>query len=507
MKILFDVNVFLRRNLDEKNNDSLLSLYNYLNKCNYIKYIHSVSFKQKLQQNKNFMNYINKYLNDIIIIEQLSSIADDIYKLSNKVDVIEADWFDSLLLNELFNNKVDFLISDEKKIHKKADLLGLNDRVFSINSFYEKIISENPQLVDYSVLSVKKELFCNVNLDDLFFDSFKSDYFGFEKWFLKKKFNTAYVTVNSNHILSFLYLKIENEDENYSNIYPVFQPKKRLKIGTFKVADNGFKLGERFLKIIFDNAIEYNVEEIYVTIFLKRFDQKRLVSLLEEWGFIYYGIKKTIDGIESVYVRNFQKNFNMINPKICFPFFSTNSNAYICPIHPKYHTDLLPDSILNNELSHDYFENQPHRNAIRKVYVSRSKNRNIKIGDILIFYRTAPLNQPGYYYSVITTIGIVESIVKNVTTEEEFILKCKKRSVFTDKQLRAQWDYNPNIKPFIINFLSNLSFTHRLNRKTLLDLGIITGDKNELRGLKPITKNQLKLVLKETKTNESIIVD
>jgi len=28
---------------------------------------------------------------------------------------------------------------------------------------------------------------------------------------------------------------------------------------------NGFKLGERFLKIVFDNALQQKVDEIYVT--------------------------------------------------------------------------------------------------------------------------------------------------------------------------------------------------------------------------------------------------
>lgn len=44
-------------------------------------------------------------------------------------------------------------------------------------------------------------------------------------------------------------------------------------------------------------------------------------------------------------------------------------------------------------------------------------------------------------------------------------------------------------------------------RKALLELGVISGEENELRGLKKITREQLILLLKETKTNESIIVD
>jgi len=40
----------------------------------------------------------------------------------------------------------------------------------------------------------------------------------------------------------------------------------------------------------------------------------------------------------------------------------------------------------------------------------------------------------------------------------------------------------------------------------LLDLGIISGADNELRGLKKITTEQFITILKETATNESIIV-
>jgi hypothetical protein len=45
------------------------------------------------------------------------------------------------------------------------------------------------------------------------------------------------------------------------------------------------------LKIIFDNALQYRVDEIYVTIFDKRPEQLRLIALLEEWGFVHFGDK------------------------------------------------------------------------------------------------------------------------------------------------------------------------------------------------------------------------
>lgn len=84
---------------------------------------------------------------------------------------------------------------------------------------------------------------------------------------------------------AFLYIKVEEKTGNYSEIKPIFDKKKRLKIGTLKVISNGYKIGERFLKIIFDNAIQYKVDEIYVTVFDKRPEQGQLIDMLKGWGF------------------------------------------------------------------------------------------------------------------------------------------------------------------------------------------------------------------------------
>ena len=179
-------------------------------------------------------------------------------------------------------------------------------------------------------------------------------------------------------------MKVEDTDEKYNDIEPRFIPKKRLKIGTFKVVSNGVRLGERFLKIIVDNAIQYKVEEIYVTIFEKTEEQIRLINLLEDWGFIRHGKK----GGEIVLTKDFIPDYKADNPKISYPFISTNTNVFLVPIYPKYHTELLPDSYLNNESPKDFVENEPHRNAISKSYICRSIERNIKKGDIIVFYRT-----------------------------------------------------------------------------------------------------------------------
>ena len=152
--------------------------------------------------------------------------------------------------------------------------------------------------------------------------------------FTKQLDNISYICETNGEVKAFLYLKVEDANsENYNDITPVFQPKKRLKIGTFKVESTGYKLGERFLKIIFDNALRNNVEEIYVTIFDKREEQQRLISLLEEWGFVHWGTKQTQNEIEQVLVRDFRK---LINPKpqLSFPYVSRLSNKFIVSIYP-----------------------------------------------------------------------------------------------------------------------------------------------------------------------------
>ena len=292
--------------------------------------------------------------------------------------------------------------------------------------------------------------------------------------------------------------KVEDENENYSNINPLFLPKRRLKIGTFKVISNGFRLGERFVKIIFDNALKNHVQEIYVTIYDKRPEQRRLIDLLEQWGFVLWGTKG--EG-ELVYVRDFSPKFDIENLKACFPYISKGKNAYIVPIYPEYHTELLPDSILNTESPEEFIEDFPHRNCINKVYVSRAMEPYPGVGDILVFYRTG-----GYYKSVVTTVGEVLEVKTDFQDENDFILYCRKKSVYPEQALREMWRYSTR-KPFVVNFLYAYSFPHRINMKELIDLKVLTGINDAPRGFKPITKEQFEIILKETRSDESFIID
>ncbi|WP_308150053.1 hypothetical protein [Spiroplasma sp. AdecLV25b] len=165
----------------------------------------------------------------------------------------------------------------------------------------------------YEVLNIDKLKFSEIDLNDIFFDSLKIDYneVDFTNWFKMKQENSELVFVykeeNTSKIEGFLYLKVEDINENYhDSIIPNFAPKKRLKIGTFKITKNGYKMGERFLKIIFDNAKLNLVEEVYVTIIENNNEKQILVKLLKEYGFEKWGIKNEY---ENVYVKKNELRF------------------------------------------------------------------------------------------------------------------------------------------------------------------------------------------------------
>lgn len=500
MRILLDTNIIIHREASKVVNANIGSLFNWLDKLKYEKCVHPMSIREiSTHVNPEVVNTMKIKITNYNELKTESPETDQIIAI-RATDVSENDRIDTSLIKELYNNRIDYLITEDRGIHQKALKLGIDEKVFTIDTFLEKVTAEYPALTEYKVLAVKKEYFGKINLNDPFFDSFKSDYNEFAYWFNRKAGNEAYICITDDTIKAFLYLKIEGTEENYVNITPRLYPKKRLKIGTFKVDSIGYKLGERFLKIIFDNAMVNKVEEIYVTIFNKRPEQQQLIRLLEDWGFKRWGEKRTDNGVEEVYVRDFIPTATATNPKVTYPFVSKSQGRYIVPIYPDYHTDLFPDSILNNESPDDFTESEPHRNAIQKVYISRSIKRNLNPGDIIIFYRTG-----GFYQGVISTLGVVESVMLNIRDANHFVQLCRKRSVFDDEALIKHWNWKPNNRPFIVNFLYIDSFpTPKVNLIKLTSLGLIA---EAPRGFEPLAINVFEQIIREARANENYIVD
>lgn len=347
---------------------------------------------------------------------------------------------------------------------------------------------------------MKKIYFGDVNLESNFFDSFRRDYKEFDSWFRKKSNDEAYICKDDkDNIQGFLYLKIEGENENYNNIQPVFMPKKRLKVGTFKVVNTGFRLGERFIKIIFDNAIEQNVDEIYVTLFDKKPEITVLSDLLQKWGFIKYGKKITENGEELVLVKPMKEYNTSLSVKENFPNILYNKQKFILPIRPEFHTRLLPDSKLKNENLVNFVGKDAHKYALQKVYISWTIETNINSGDIILFYRMGEKDSYKKYSSVLTTVGIVDSFISDFKNKEDYLNNCQNRSVFTSQELEYFWNKaKNNVK--ILKFIFLKSLTKKLNLDYLRRNNIIAQGEGP-RPFTKITDEQFDKILQDSNTS------
>lgn len=495
MKILLDTNIIIHREASKIYKPEIGQLFKWIDNLKYSKYIHPLTVEElERYKDPNALDTMSIKIQSYNLLKHQAPLGEEIQKVSKKVDNQDNDINDTQILNEVYAGRVDVLISEDKKIHTKAKLLGIEDKVFKIQNFLEKVTAENPELVDFKVLAVKKVDFAEVNIKDSFFDSFREDYAEFDMWFNDKSEESCYVCHSDGNLTAFLFVKTESEKENYSNISPIFQPKKRLKIGTLKVTGNGYKIGERFLKTIFDNAIQLKVEEIYVTLFTKRPEQEQLIEMLEEWGFVYHGLKTTKNGEERVYVRSFGKNLpkSIQNPKLTFPFFSRETDKYIIKIESQYHTELFPDSINTREDKSKYTENEPHRNRISKAYISHSKDRNLKSGDIVLIYRIGEEGTQKIYTSTITTICIVENIKNDFKNFDDFFDSCNRKTMIPKEDLRIKWwDKYPKYRPFVINFLFAHSLpTPKPTIKNLIDLKIFEDSKSIPLGFIKLTNEQ-----------------
>lgn len=332
------------------------------------------------------------------------------------------------------------------------------------------------------------EKFKEISLDDPFFDSLKKDYFEFSDWFKGKSEQQAFTFRNQLGLLDgFLYLK--QEEGPVLDVTPPLLPALRLKIGTFKINPHGTRLGERFIKRIFDVAVDKKAEAIYVTIFDKH---ESLLDLFYRYGFIQKSIKNTLNGKELVLERRLDEiagDVVLDYPRIPLK----NSRHFILSLYPQWHSRLLPDSLLKTEDA-SILKDVSHTNSIHKIYLAAMKGiEQLQRGDTLLIYRTAD-GGVAEYTSVITSLGVVEEL-RNINTfnnEDEFIEYCTPYSIFSINELR--YFYIKKKYPWVIRFTYNLALTKRPNRKILINKLII--NRYAYAGFMQISKHQLRDILK-----------
>jgi len=379
------------------------------------------------------------------------------------------DGIDNEILYSVFRGAVDFLLTEDVGIHRKAFATGIDDRVLHVDDaiqFFRQFVPKKDRIP--SPPGLKEDFMYNLKLTDPIFDSLKHDYPEFTDWFIKKsrEHRKCYVSYRSDgSIGALLIYKFEDE---VIDVSPSLPQKKRMKIATLKVTHVGNKIGELLLKISIDITIQNDCDEIFLTHFTEEND--RLVELITEYGFVKVGtnsrgeeifLKKLIPEPREIVGLPATEVF-----KKYYPSFYDGSavKKWIIPIYPKYHTRLFTDyghrqTILLEHAGEFIVEG----NSIKKAYLSHSRIKQLRPGDILLFYRSKD-------DQAVTSLGVIEEVRVDMTGTEEIIRFVGKRTVYTQEEI----ENNP--KPLtVILFRHHFHLKNPLKRTTLLASGIFKG--------------------------------
>ncbi|TNF00895.1 MAG: N-acetyltransferase [Bacteroidetes bacterium] len=353
--------------------------------------------------------------------------------------------------------------------------------------------------------NLRYEPFSTIDIHDPFFDSLKQRYREFEDWYGRKSTEgeMAYVLrTDLGNIEGFMYLKIEIGVVD--DVVPSLPDGKHLKVGTFKFYSHGTRRGERFLKKVFDHAMFDGVDDVYVTVFD---EHAYLIELFQRYGFRNTSRKTTENGVENCLVRSMKSYTGNVMED--YPYIATEgANKYLLAIEPEYHTRMLPDSILNNE-SPSLIQDISHTNSIHKVYLSGAYNaRSLKTGDLLVMYRKKPNSRQqayGRFTSVVTTIGVVESVrdINEFSSFYDFRDYCISYSIFNEKEL-ARF-YREKRFPYIIKFTYNCAMQKRIIRDRLInEVGL---DPDVRWTLLPLSNTQFSHIFRLGEIHEGFIIN
>ncbi|MFN3734601.1 N-acetyltransferase [Comamonas testosteroni] len=343
--------------------------------------------------------------------------------------------------------------------------------------------------------------FSAINLANPFFDSLKADYKEFPAWFKKKadQGESAYL-YKTKKLVGFLYVKVE--DGEVQDIDPPLKNGVHLKVGTMKIEAHGTKLGERFIKKIFDHAFEVKADDAYVTVFAKH---ESLIDLYTRYGFEPYAVKNGPNGQEMVLL----KSFHSVKNDILFDYPRIQPDDVtigLLAIYPAYHSKFLPDSILKTE-HFSILDDVSHANSIHKIYLSGiPATGKLKRGDLLVMYRTSDGKGPALYRSVATSIGVVEETrrIKSFVTLSEFMKYARPYSIFSNEELETMYATKKHYT--MIKFTYNIALRRRLIRKRLIeDVGLTAGLRRW--DFFKLTRQQFDLILEMGQVHESYLID
>jgi len=332
---------------------------------------------------------------------------------------------DLLLLSAVEGNAVDYFVTEDDRLHRRAKRVGLADRVLTIADALATVRALFPT-VPQSPPFVSPLLAHQLDETDPIFASFRGDYAGFDTWLAKckREHRQAWV-IRAGDRYAGLCIVHHQTPNDYG-----FQG-KTLKICSFKIADEfrGYRYGELLLKTVFGYLVENSYECVFVEAFAKH---QELFTLMVDFGFEDARESAQRERVLMKRLRPPTPEVHRLGPlefNITYgPHAMTlvGAQVLVVPIQPRYHSLLFPE--LRAQLALPT-ESHPFGNSIRKAYLCHSKIRRIAAGDVILFYRSQ--EDPA-----VTAVGVAEATLVSQSADEiaRFV---GQRTVYSYVQIQA----------------------------------------------------------------------
>ncbi|MEX5578272.1 GNAT family N-acetyltransferase [Pseudophaeobacter sp. A-200-2] len=391
------------------------------------------------------------------------------------------DVVDATLLHSLESGATDFLVTQDKGLHQRAQKRSaeLGRRVLFVGDATELLVQTyEPKAVP--IRHVAEVEAHEIDHRDGFFDSLRDGYPEFDDWWREKcvkQHRSCWVVYDDGNLAGLIVRKNETAGDTDA----VSPAQKILKVCTFKVApeSRGVKLGELLLKQVLWYAQTNGYDLAYLTTYE---DQASLMELLEYYGFVNAG--ENNKG-EFIYERSFSPNslarvdgvpdFDLARRNYPRFLLADDTRGFGIPIIEGYHDTLYPD--LWNPRQPDLFAdasraNVPTRpgNTIRKVYLCRAASNLGPPGSLLFFYKGVSKEPPS---QALTTLGVLESVTLARSTKDLMQLTGG-RSVYSEEELDA-WSAS-NARPVkVINYLLVSYIDPSVSLAELRTMGVVNG--------------------------------
>ena len=187
MRVLFDTNIIIGREDHKIISEDLQNLLRIINKLKIDIVLHPKCIEDiKRDKDSSRKEIILSKFKTYQILEKYPKPQrnDDFVRTIGEPTKIN-DEIDNLLLYALNRNTVNFLITEDIGIHKKAKKLILSDCVLNIIEALDLFRKEVPVEVK-TPPALQKSTVSNLDVNDPIFDTLRNNYQGFDEWFAKK---------------------------------------------------------------------------------------------------------------------------------------------------------------------------------------------------------------------------------------------------------------------------------------------------------------------------------